>query len=161
MAIEPDPALITGRLDQGRARLDQEGDGFVAVPVSMVYFAGLSNDSVYVNASYGGGEPQWVNLYGDGLLGCYGLLMTDPSNIIGDMAWTWRYASDGARYYNITLSVTTYSLGTHEVRFYAYDQETGRKISDVEVTNYAVLGTGGRFNDLNYMCDNTWSRWVG
>jgi len=119
----------------------------------MVYFAGLSNDSVYVNASYGGGEPQWVNLYGDGLLGCYGLLMTDPSNIIGDMAWTWRYASDGARYYNITLSVTTYSLGTHEVRFYAYDQETGRKISDVEVTNYAVLGTGGRFNDLNYMFD--------
>lgn len=35
MAIEPDPALITGRLDQGRARLDREGDGFVAVPVSM------------------------------------------------------------------------------------------------------------------------------
>lgn len=121
----------------------------------MVYFAGLSNDSVYVNASYGGGEPQWVNLYGDGLLGCYGLLMTDQSNIMGDMAWTWRYTSDGARYFNITLSVTTYSLGPHEVRFYAYDQETGRKISDVEVTNYTVLGTGGRFNDLNYMFDTS------
>jgi hypothetical protein len=120
----------------------------------IVYFVGLSNDTVFVNASYGGGEPQWVNLYGDGLLGCYGMLMTDPSNVVGEKAWTWTYDSSGAEYYNITLSVTTYSLGTHEMRISAYDQDTGEKISGVEVTNYTVLGTGGQYNDLNYMLDS-------
>lgn len=121
----------------------------------MMYFVGLSNNSVFVNASYGNGEPQWMNLYGDGLLGCYGMIMTDPSNIVEGMGWTWTYAGSGEQHHNITLSVTTYSLGTHEVRFYAYDQETGRRISEVGVSSYTVLGSGGRFNDLNYMFDTT------
>lgn len=121
----------------------------------MVYVVGLSNEEVYINASFGGGEPQWTNLYNDGKNGCFGMFITDQANIEGDKGWTWMYvSSDGPAYYNITLSVTTYALGTHEVRFYAYDQDTGERISATEITNYTVLGTDGRPDGVNHMFDS-------
>ncbi len=123
----------------------------------VIYFVGLHADQVFVNSSYAGGPPVWANIYNDGEKGCYGLLLDDPATISGDMGWTWMYSGSGrAEYHNTTLSVTTYALGTHEVRFYAYDQDTGKPISDVEVSSFTVYGSGGKFNPY-YMFDTKMS----
>lgn len=111
-----------------------------------VYLPGLKADQVSIGASFAGGIRVPVQLVSDGASGCYGLLIDDPS-MTGNN-WTWHYSGDGQRYHNISLTVTTYSLGTHEMRIYAYDAGTGARISEVEVTSYTVYGSGGESSRL-------------
>ncbi|MBI0584698.1 MAG: hypothetical protein ISF22_10815 [Methanomassiliicoccus sp.] len=105
-----------------------------------IHMAGLSPDQVGVAASYGGGVMVPAALVSDGAGGCRGLLIDAPA--AGGSNWTWAYDGAGG-HHNISLSVTTHVLGTHEVRFYAYDADTGKAISEVESTSYTVYGNGG------------------
>lgn len=129
---------VTGQV---LAHVSKAGDAtYIGV---YVYLPDLTMDQVSIGASYAGGPRVPVQLVGDGASGCYGLLVDDPSST--GTNWTWHY---GGSYHNITLTVTTYELGTHELRLYALDAETGERISEVEVTSYTVYGSGGQSSHL-------------
>ncbi|GEM_PF-4495521 len=126
------------------AQVSSEGD-----PADVgvyIYFPGLGAEKVSVNASYADGAPVPVQLVSDGVSGCYGLLVHDPSATGSN--WTWHYGGVGTEYHNISIAVTTYQLGTHELRLYAYDAGTGARISEVVVTSYTVYGSGGPSSEL-------------
>jgi hypothetical protein len=111
-----------------------------------VYLPDLTIDQVKIGALSSGGTRIPVQLTSDGTSGCYGLLI-DGSSPTGSN-YTWHYDGIGSAYHNISLTVTTYELGTHEMRIYAYDAGTGARVSEVEVTDYTVYGSGGGDSSL-------------
>jgi hypothetical protein len=122
----------------------------------LVYFVGLSNNEVYVNATTSNGQLQWINLYNDGSNGCYGMLMDDPSAINNGMGWTWMYTgSSSTEYHNISITATIYKLGPFQMRTYAYDQDTGKLVSDTQTYNMTVTGTGGKYYPNVQMFNST------
>jgi hypothetical protein len=137
---EGDPPVF-GEPVSGRVITQAVQDGDATDIAVYVHLTDLSPGQASIYASYAGGAPVAVQLIGDGGSGCYGLLIDDPS--MAGSNWTWHYGGSGSAYHNISIAVTTYDLGTHELRLYAYDAATGVRISEVEVTRYTVYGSGG------------------
>lgn len=83
------------------------------------------------------------------------MLMDDPTTISEKMGWTWMYTGRCvAEYHNISISVTVYKLGLFQLKTYACDQDTGKRISDTQIYNFTVKGTGGKYHDQAYMFDH-------
>ncbi|MDW5564132.1 MAG: hypothetical protein SA339_13015 [Methanomassiliicoccus sp.] len=122
-----------------------KGGGATDIGVYL-YLPDLSSDVVKVNASFAGGSPVSVQLVSDGASGCYGLL-NDGSSPAGSN-WTWHYGGSGSPYHNITLTISTFALGTHELHTYALDAGSGVHISEVAASSYSVYGSGGASSTL-------------
>lgn len=121
------------------SRVSAEGD---ATDIAVyIHFPDLSTDKVSVSASRPNGTAVPVQLVSDSASGCYGLLVDDTS--AAGRNWTWHYDGAGLVYHNVSIAVTTYELGFHELRLYAHDAGNGARISEVEVTSYTVYGSGG------------------
>lgn len=135
--FEGDPPLYGQAASGGIiAQVIQPGDSTdVAV---YIHLPDLAPDQVSVAASYAGGAVIPVLLAADDS-GCFGLLADEASG----SNCTWHYDGSGAEYHNISITVTTYALGTHELRLYAYDAGTGGRISNIEDSGFTVYGSAG------------------